>query len=95
MPEDNRQYLQNSKGKVCLKNIINRQVIIQVQNCNTCILNHEKTQKICSLISSQNEAIQDTNEETFVKKLNGEHQIHVHRVNNRENISQKANQLIH
>lgn len=40
------QYLQNSKGKLCLENIITKQVIIQVQNRNTGIINYVKTQRV-------------------------------------------------
>lgn len=41
------QYLQNSKERVCLKNIITRKIIIQVQNGNTGVLIHIKIQRIC------------------------------------------------
>ena len=48
VPGDNRTIFTNFKGKACLKNIITRRVIIQVQNgiFNNGILNHETPQGI-------------------------------------------------
>lgn len=48
VPGDNRTIFINFKGQACLKNIITRRVITQVQNgiFNNGILNHEKRQGI-------------------------------------------------